>query len=99
MNLAGYSAIKFSAEWCAPCKMLDANLIKIKEEFPTVNFYSVDVDADSDNLVKKYGITSVPTIVLLKNGLEINKIVGAVLISPLRKAFRDLINGDENVTK
>jgi thioredoxin-like negative regulator of GroEL len=92
MNLI---ALKFWAEWCGPCKTLDPHLKKMKEEFPSIEFQEIDCDDDND-LVKKHNVKSVPSIILLKDGIEINRIVGAVLITPLRKAFRDFVQGEEN---
>lgn len=89
-TLSGISAIKFGAAWCGPCKLIEPNLIKLEAEFTNIKFYSVDVDK-SPSLAKEYQIRSLPTIILLKDGREIQRINGAVKIEPLRKAFRDIL--------
>jgi len=90
-----FIALKFWAEWCGPCKTLEPHLKKMKEEFPAIEFQAVDCD-DDKGLVKQYQVKSVPTIILLKNGVETNRIVGSVLITPLRKALRDFTKENEN---
>lgn len=88
-NLSGISAIKFGATWCGPCKLIEPNLKKLEEEFINIKFYSVDIDK-TPQLAKEYQIRSLPTVILLKDGKEIQRINGAVKIEPLRKLFRDI---------
>lgn len=57
--------IDFFATWCGPCKMLAPNLEEIEEE-QGINVFKIDVDESSD-LARKFGITVVPTLFLLKN--------------------------------
>jgi len=83
--------LKFGATWCGPCKTMEPNIKKMQEEFPDIKFVSVDTD-DDQNLAKEHKIKSIPAIVLLKDGVEQNRVVGAVLITPLRKAFRDFVS-------
>jgi len=85
----GICAVKFGASWCAPCKSLEPKIEKMEEEFPNIKFYSVNVE-DDPGMAKKYQIRSLPTVILLMDGKEVNRVIGASLITPLRKAFRDL---------
>lgn len=87
----GLCALKFGATWCGPCKALEPKIKKMEEEFPSVDFKSVNVD-DDPALAKKYQIRSVPTVILLRDGREVTRVNGASLIAPLRKAFRELID-------
>lgn len=65
-------ALKFSAVWCAPCKMLTA---RFKQE--GINIEEVDVDYNKE-LAQKYGVRSVPTVVILDpDGNRMESIVGA----------------------
>jgi thioredoxin 1 len=89
----GLVAVKFGAEWCGPCKKLEPNFLKIEEEFSNVKFMTVDVD-QIPSIAQKYRIRTLPTILLLKNNKEINRINGLALIDPLRKAFRDFSKED-----
>lgn len=87
----GLCAIKFTATWCGPCKNMNPIVDKLESEFKNVKFFSVDVD-DALDMVQKYQIKSLPILLILKDGQEINRIVGVSLIEPLRKIFRGLTN-------
>lgn len=82
----GLFAIKFTAEWCGPCKKQQPNIDKMEEEFPNVQFISIDVDLIKD-FNTTYNVKSLPLLVLVKDGVEINRIVGMTLVAPLRTAF------------
>jgi thioredoxin 1 len=87
---SGLVAVKFLADWCGPCKRLEPSIEKIEQEFgENVKFLSVEVD-QVPTIAKKYGVRVLPTVLLLNNGKEVNRITGLVLIEPLRRAFRDL---------
>lgn len=58
---------KFSAVWCGPCRMLAPVMNEIKSKYPNVKFEEYDVD-DAVDEVEKYGVTSVPTVIIEKNG-------------------------------
>lgn len=90
MDLKGFCAIKFEAKWCGPCKAFEPNLKKIQSEFTAFKFITVNVD-DEPQLAKQYKIRSLPTVILLKDGNEIGRVTGAVLLEPLRKVFRDAL--------
>ena len=66
---------KFFGHWCSPCKLLTPIIDEIKEDFPNVRFVDVDVDESTD-LVSKYGVRGVPTVVIEKNGVEVKRFVG-----------------------
>lgn len=90
INNNGICAVKFGANWCGPCKTLAPRMEKMENEFPKIEFYSVNVD-DSPALAQKFKIKSLPTVILLKDGEEVERISGSVLIDSLRKAFRTLL--------
>ena len=66
---------KFSASWCGPCKMLAPIMEGIKPKFKNVNFVNIDVDQQFE-VASKYGIRSVPTVVIEKNGQEVKRMSG-----------------------
>ena len=86
----GIHAVKFGAQWCGPCRIVNTQLEKMKTEFDTINFISVDVD-DNPELAKEYGISSLPTVILIRDGEVIDKFIGAVKTEPMRKKFKDLL--------
>jgi len=89
LNEKGFVAIKFGASWCAPCKMVSVSFDKMKNEFDSIEFTSVDVDEDP-GLAKKFRIRSVPTVILVRDGQEVDRLLGSVKIEALRKSLRNL---------
>jgi len=66
---------KFSAAWCGPCRMLAPVMNEIKSKYPNVKFEEYDVDDEVDE-VEKYGVTSVPTVIIEKNGELLERFTG-----------------------
>ena len=66
---------KFSAVWCGPCRALAPVINEIKNQFLNVRFEDYDVDIAYDEATK-YGIRSVPTVIIEKDGKEINRFTG-----------------------
>ncbi len=72
----GISIVDFYADWCGPCRMVAPVLEKVAEEREDVTVGKVNVDADGE-LAARYGVMSIPTLVVFKDGKEINRSVGA----------------------
>ena len=66
--------VDFSAEWCAPCKMIEETLRRVK--LP-VKVARVDIDQLRD-VAEEYGIQAVPTLIYFKDGKEVDRITGAL---------------------
>ena len=69
---------KFGATWCGPCRALAPVLVQIKENFSSnsnVVFEEYDVDEFNEQVVQ-YGITSVPTVIIEKNGEVVERFTG-----------------------
>ena len=82
--------VDFFATWCGPCRMQAPILERVKEELgDQVEIYKLDVD-ENEQTAKQFGVMSIPTLVLFKDGKEVAKNVG--LMS--QEAVVDLI--DEN---
>ncbi len=72
--------IDFYAEWCGPCKAMTPMIESLQKEFPEgnesgVTIRKVNVDSDPD-LAKKYNIRSIPTLVFIKEGVEMDRASG-----------------------
>lgn len=76
--------VDFYADWCGPCKAM----MPILEELKETPILKVNVDEYSD-LASSYGIMSIPTLILFKNGKEINKKVGLINKSELEKWLKE----------
>ena len=67
--------IDFWASWCGPCKMMSPIVDQIAEETDTVKICKVNVD-DEPELAQTFGIMSIPTLVVMKDGKVVNQSVG-----------------------
>ncbi|MGN0642337.1 MAG: thioredoxin [Huintestinicola sp.] len=69
--------IDFWAEWCGPCRMVSPIVDEIAEDITDVKIGKVNVD-EQPELASAFGISSIPTLIFIKNGKAENKIIGAV---------------------
>jgi len=67
--------VDFRAEWCGPCQMLGPELEKIAASRPDLDVVGVDVDKAPFSAAD-YGITSIPAVLLFRNGAEAGRTVG-----------------------
>ena len=74
--------VDFFATWCGPCKMLSPVVDEVSNEISDVKFLKVDVD-DNGEIASKYGIMSIPTLIMFKEGKIINKHTGLLSKSDL----------------
>lgn len=71
----GVVLVDFFANWCGPCKMLTPVLEDLSQSMPNVKIVKVDVDNDGA-LAGRYGIQSIPNLIIFKDGKAVDQIVG-----------------------
>ncbi|MBR1746582.1 MAG: thioredoxin [Clostridia bacterium] len=78
--------VDFWAVWCGPCKMLAPTVAEIAEEHPEIVVGKINVD-DEPSLARKFGIMSIPTLIVFKDGQPIKKSVGVVSKAAIEAMF------------
>ena len=73
-NSKGVALVDFYADWCGPCKMLGPVLEEVEKE-TDAKLSKVNVDEEID-LARKFGVMSIPCLVIFKDGEQVNKSVG-----------------------
>lgn len=68
--------LDFYADWCGPCRMVSPLVDEIAEENPHYLVGKIDVDSEPE-LAQAFGVASIPTLVVMKNGKIINQSAGA----------------------
>lgn len=69
--------IDFYAEWCGPCKMLSPIVEAVAAEETNIKFVKMNVD-NCEDIAIKYQVMSIPTLVVIKDGKEVNRSVGLI---------------------
>jgi len=77
--------VDFWAEWCAPCRMIAPMVDELSQEYDgKISFAKVDVDSNPE-ISLKYGIRSIPTLLVFKDGQPVDQVIGAVPKGTLKK--------------
>ena len=76
--------IDFNADWCGPCRMLAPVLEELSESKDNIKFVSINVD-EFEEIAKEYNVFSIPCLVLIKDGKEVNRSVGLISKSELEE--------------
>ena len=69
--------IKFSAEWCGPCKAMNNVVNKVLVKFPALEFEDIDVE-DNINIAEHYNVKNLPTFVIVDNDKEVARTSGSM---------------------
>ncbi len=83
--------IDFWAEWCGPCRAITPVIEKLAEEYEgRVAIGKCNVE-DNDDIVAKYGVRNIPTIIFLKGGQQVDKQVGMVNEEAIRAKIEKML--------
>lgn len=90
-NGKGVAVVDFFATWCGPCKMLAPIFAEAGEDMKDeATFYKLDID-ESLEIAQQFGVASVPTMIVFKDGKAVDQIVGFMpkdrLISKIKKSL------------
>ncbi|MBP3780824.1 MAG: thioredoxin [Selenomonas sp.] len=77
LDFSGTVLIDFWAEWCGPCRMLGPVIDEVAAENPQIKVGKVNVDQQQE-LAAQFGIMSIPTLLVFKNGTKTNESIGLV---------------------
>ena len=76
----------FYANWCGPCKMLRPILEEISDDRQDVKVVSINID-EEDELAEQFDVSAIPCVVLIRDGMEVDRSVG---LKP-REALEELL--------
>ena len=77
LDYSGTVLIDFWADWCGPCRMLSPVIDEVAAETPAIKVGKVNVDAEQE-LAAQFGIMSIPTLLVFKNGQKSGESVGLI---------------------
>ncbi|MCK5192962.1 MAG: thioredoxin [Desulfobulbaceae bacterium] len=88
---SGVALIDFNAPWCAPCRVQKPILDQLANQYHgIVSIMELNVDEHQESAMA-FGITSIPTLIIFKDGKEIQRFVGLQSQDTLSKAIEDML--------
>ena len=84
--------VDFWAEWCAPCRMLAPTVEAVAEHYgDTASVVKLNVD-DNPSTAQRYGIKGIPTLILFRQGKEVERVVGATSKESITKMIEKYVS-------
>ncbi len=88
---SGVVLVDFFATWCGPCKMLSPTIEEIAEECDgSFSVYKVDID-EGEDIAMDFAIMSVPTLIVMKDGEEVERMIGVQPKAAILDAIRRFV--------
>lgn len=86
--------VDFWAEWCHPCRLVEPAVKQIAEENPEkIKVVKLNIDENPD-IAGRYGVMSIPTLMLFKEGVEKARVIGARPKDSILSEIGSYLNGD-----
>lgn len=83
----GVTLLDFWAEWCGPCKMIAPMIDELGAEFEgTATIGKINIDNEAD-LAARYNVSSIPTLLIMKDGEEASRFIGVTAKAELADAI------------
>ena len=83
--------VRFHANWCGPCKMIDAFISEIESEnIDSALFVGINVDDADDSIVSDFNVRNVPSLFYFKNGEMVDRTVGLLTKNDLLDKIKNL---------
>lgn len=93
VNADNLVLVDFFASWCGPCQMMAPVLEEISDECDFVDVYKIDAD-EAPELCQEYDVEFLPTMIIFKNGEEIERFMGLTGKSQIKNALRSYREDD-----
>ncbi len=83
----GTMMVGYTATWCGPCRVISPFIDKLSEEYEgRAKVFKIDLDQNKDN-AKKYGIKSIPAVLIFKDGEMVEHLVGKASYDTFKEAL------------